>query len=315
VFDPLSQSKVVSANIVEDFTANEVILYVDDGTGATAKTRVLPTGSLGFATIAGASALTPVSLNYWPDSGWLFIDDGANTELVQFVSNDGLSLTTATPLAFPHAAGVVINFVDLVFASTEATQRRFQTTNYPIVRNTERVWLRAPSGTWTLLARGTDYVLNRGTGQLQLTDVGGVVAGTTVIAHYIYYTNLIAEVQKVMEGDLTDYVRYPGVKAAGIFLSVEQPVIKRITVVASITAADGYSEIDLAPNVRSAIESYISALRIGQDVITSKIIDAAFSIRGLADIRIVTPTANIVLLESELPVPFDASGNSLVQVL
>jgi hypothetical protein len=245
----------------------------------------------------------------------LFIDDGASSEFVQFVSNDGVFLTVATPLVFPHAASTVVNFVDVVAESAEATQRRFQTTNYPIVRNTERIWLQAPSGAWTLLIRGVDYILNRGTGQIQLTDVGGVVAGTVVIAHYIYYVNLIAEVQKVMEGDLTDYVRYPGVKAAGIFLSVEQPVIKRITVIVSITAADGYSEIDLAPNVKSAIESYISSLRIGQDVITAKIIDVAFSVVGLADIRVITPTSNIILLESELPVPFDAGGTSLVQVL
>lgn len=315
VFDPLSQTKVVSANLVEDFVGNEVILYVDDGTGSAARTRVLPSGSLAFATLAGALAVQPVSLNYWPDSGWLFIDDGANSELVQFISNDGIFLTVATALVFPHAVSTVVNFIDYISPSAEATQRRFQTTNYPIVRNTERIWSRAPSGAWTLLSRSTDYILNRGTGQVQLTDVGGVVAGTGIIAHYIYYTNLIAEVQRVMEGDLTDSVRYPGVKAAGIFLSVEQPVVKRITVVASITAAEGYSEIDLAPNVRNAIESYISSLRIGQDVITSRIVDFAFSVRGLADIRVVTPTANIVLLESELPVPFDAGGNSLVQVL
>ena len=315
VFDPISQSKVTSANLVEDFTNDEVIVYVDDGTGAAAKTNALPSGSLAAATLAGDSAVQPVSLNFWPDSGWLFIDDGANSELVQFISNDGFILTTGTPLVYPHAASTVVNFVDLISASAEATQRRFQTTNYPVVRNTERIWLRAPTGAWTLLTRNVDYILNRGTGQIQLTDVGGVVAGTAIVAHYIYYTNLIAEVQKVLEGDLTDYTRYPGVKAAGIFLSVEQPVVKRISVIASITAAEGYSEINLAPNVKRAIESYISSLRIGQDVITSKIVDSAFSVVGLADIRVVTPTANIILLESELPVPFDASGDSLVQVL
>jgi uncharacterized phage protein gp47/JayE len=165
------------------------------------------------------------------------------------------------------------------------------------------------------LVRDVDYKLNKGTGELQLTDVGGVVAGTKLVAHYSYYTNLIAQVQKVMEGDPDDPVNFPGVKAAGIFLSVEQPTIKRINVIASITAAEGFSEASLAPLVRSVIESYVSSLRIGQDVIVSKIIDNAFTVSGLADIRVLLPTSNVTVLESELPVPFDASGATLVQVL
>ena len=318
VTDPVTQARVVSANLVEDFSTHEVILYVDDGTGSVAKTSILPTDSLSAGVLAGASTLTPVNISDWPSSGWVFIDtDGVNpAELVKFISNNGTNLTTAAPLVSNHNATLsVINFVDLVSASAEATQRRFTLKNFPIVRNSERIWIRPPSGVWTLLTRDVDYALNKGTGQFQITDVGGLIAGTQVIAHYIYYTNLIAEVQKIMEGDPNNYINYPGVKAAGVFLSVEQPVIKRVTVVASITAKDGYTESDLAPLVRNAIESYITSLRIGEDVISSKIIDNAFSVVGLADIRLVTPRANITVLESELPLPYDPSGNTLVQVL
>lgn len=315
VLDPVSQVRVVSANIVEDFTTHEVILYVDDGTGTAARTKILPTDSLSVP--ATPVTLTPVSISDWPSSGWVFIDtDGVNpAELARFVSNNGTSLTLSSALISAHTAGSVISFVDLVSSAAEATQRRFRLTNYPVVRNSERIWIKPPSGIWQLLTRDIDYVLNKGTGEFQLTDVGGVLAGTQVIAHCVYYTNLIAEVQKVMEGDPSNPVNYPGVKAAGVFLSVEQPVIKRITVVASITAADGYTESDLAPLVRQAIESYISSLRIGQDVISSKIIDNAFSVVGLADIRLITPIANVIVLENELPTPYDASGATLVQVL
>lgn len=317
VVDPLSQARVTSSNIVEDFTADEVILYVDDGTGSAAKTRVLPRDSLSVGVLAGGGTLQPVSILDWPDSGWVFIDsEGGNpAELVEYVSNDAFVLTLASPLTSPHSGGAIITFVDIISEAAEATQRRFGFTNYPIVRGTERIWIQPPSGIWSLLTRDVDYILNKGTGEIQLTDVGGVLSGTKVIGHYLYYTNLIAEVQRVMEGDSDSPIRYPGVKAAGIFLSVEEPIVKRVSVIASITAADGFVESDLAPLVKIAIESYVSSLKIGEDVIVSKMIDNAFTVTGLADIRIVSPTANIIVLESELPIPFDGSGNSLVQVL
>jgi len=315
VTDPITQATVTSSNLVEDFTNNEVIVYVDDGTGGAARSTALPTDSI-TADPAGISFLTPVDLSDWPESGWVLIDEQGTTdiEVTAFTSNDGLTLTLPAAAA-AHEVGSVINFVDMVSEAAEATQRRFSLTNYPVVRGTDRIWTQPPSGLWQLLVRDVDYILNRGNGEFQLTDVGGVLVGTRVVAHYSYYTNLIAEVQKVLEGVVTDPVNYPGVKAAGIFVSVEQPVIKRVSVVCGITAADGYVESDLAPAVQRAIESYISSRRIGQDIISSKLIDVAFSVPGLADIRIVSPTSNVIVLESELAYPFSASGESLVQVL
>lgn len=317
VVDPVTQARVVSSNLVEDFSSDEVLLYVDDGTGSVARTSGLPADSLAAAVLLGGASLQPLDISNWPASGYVLIEsDGVNPiELVKYVSNNGSVLTLDAPTTSPHTLGSIINFVDFVSEAAEATQRRFRLTNFPSVRNTERIWLRAPSGVWSLLARDIDYKLNKGTGEFQLTDVGGVVVGSQLVAHYSYYTNLIAQVQKVMEGDPDDPVNFPGVKAAGILLAVEQPVIKRVTVTASITAADGFSEASLSPLVRAVLESYVSSLRIGQDVIVAKMIDRAFSVVGLADIRILTPASNVTVLESELPVPFDASGNTLVQVL
>ncbi|NJL55180.1 hypothetical protein HC928_08320 [bacterium] len=227
--------------------------------------------------------MTPVDPSDWPNAGYVLIEaEGANpAELVRYLTKASGQLALSAGLASAHGAGAIINFVDYVVESAEVAQRRFKLTNFPAVRNSERIWTRAPAGTWALLTRGVDYALNRGTGEFQLTDVGGVVVGTQIVAHYTYYTNLIAEVQRVMEGDLDD-TSYPGVKAAGIMLSVEQPVIKRVPIVASITAAAGFVEADIAPAVRRAIESYISSLRIGEDVIISRIIDTAFFCKRLA---------------------------------
>lgn len=316
VTDPTTQNRVVSSNIVEDFVHDEVFLYVDDGTGAIARTKILPADSIG-AVLVGATSLTPVDISDWPNSGYVLIEtDGVNAaELVQYRAKIGTVLALVAGTATAHLIGSIIDFADLVSASAEAAQRHFKTNNFPVVRNSERIFVKAPAGVWTLLRRGVDYVMNRGTGEFQLVNVGGVVAGTQVVAHYTYYTNLIAQVQKVMEGDVSDPVNFPGVKAAGIFLSVEQPIIKRITVAAGLTAADGFTEADLSPRVQASIESYISSLRIGQDVIISKIVEAALAVNGVADIHVISPSSNVVVLESELPISFDASGHSLVQVI
>lgn len=316
VTDPTTQARVVSSNVVEDFVNKEVFLYVDDGTGAVARTKILPADTIA-AIGAGATSVTPVDNTDWPNSGYMLIEtDGVHpAELVQYTAKVGTALALATPTTYAHNIGSIIDFVDVVSLGAESSQRHFRVTNFPVVRNSERILVKAPTGIWTQLRAGTDYVLNRGTGEFQLTNPGGVTLGTQVVAYYTYYTNLISQVQKVMEGDPNDPTNYPGVKAAGILLSVEQPIIKRIVVIASITASEGFTESDIAPQVQTAIESYISSLRIGEDVIVSKIIDSAFAITGLADIRVVSPTSNVVVLESELPIPYDASGNSLVQVL
>lgn len=316
VLDPKTQNRVTSSNIVEDFVTDEVFVYVDDGTGAVARTQILATDSLMNAISVGSRTLTPVDATDWPSAGFVLIEsDGVNpSELVEYRTKTAGTLTLDAPTAYAHSAGSIINFVDYVAASAEMAQRRYKLTNYPIVRNSERIWMKAPAGNWNLLVPGTDYVLNKGTGEFQLRRPGGVVAGTKLVAHYTYYVGLIKEVQRVLEGDSADAVNFPGVKAAGVFLSVEQPTIKRIAVSASITAADGFVESDIAPDVRRAIEAYISALRIGEDVIVSKIIEAASTVRGVADVRIIAPASNIIVLESELPVPFNASGESLIQV-
>lgn len=317
VQDPVTSSSVVSSNIVEDFTNHEVILYIDDGTGSAAKTKILSADSLFSSAASGTNTLTLVDASDWPNNGWVFIEtDGTHaSELIHFMSKLGNVLTLDTNLTLTHNAASIVDFVDLVTDSAEVTQRRFQLNNFPVVGNTERIWTKAPAGLWVLLVRDVDYILNKGTGEVQLTNVGGVVAGTEMIAHYIYYTNLIAQVQKVMEGDPADAANFPGVKAAGVFLTVQEPVIKRITVTANISAAEGFNEIDLAPTVQTAIESYISSLRIGEDVITAKIVEAAISVNGVSDVHVLVPAANVVVLESELPIPFNASGVSLVQVL
>ncbi len=317
--DPQTGQRVQSANLIEAFDTDEVIVYIDDGTGLEPDVSPLPQDSLASGVTTGVD--TSLSLNSgidFPSSGFVLIEaEGSNlAEVIEYISKpDDDTLTLVSAVAETHGAGAIVSFVDVVSTAAETGQRRFRLQNFPVVRGTDRIFIKPPAGPWALLARDVDYRLNKGTGEFLILDVAGLTLGTEVVASYSFYTNLIAETQKVLEGDANDPLNFPGVKAAGIFLAVEAPVIKRITVAASITAEDRFTETDLAPLVADAIENYINSRGIGEDVIRSKIIDVAHNTQGVRDIIITNPLTNIVVLENELPVPFDTDGDSLVTVL
>ncbi len=269
------------------------------------------------ATGVGAGSITLNNGSDYPTSGFVLINGtgGVTSELVEYASRVGNVLTLSTPTVSAHGLAEIVDFVDVISDNAETGQRRFKIQNPPIVRNTERIFEKPPAAPWKLLLRDVDYIINRGTGEFEFIDLAGVFAGSQLVTSYDFYTNLVAQVQKVLEGDINDPNSFPGVKAAGIILSVETPTIKRITVVASISAEDGFSEVDLAPLVQEAMESYIDSRGIGEDIIRSRLIDVAHNVDGVRDVIISDPVGNITVLENNLPVSFDVNGVSLVVIL
>lgn len=315
VSDPVTSQRVVSANIIENFTTDEVVVYVDDGTGLDPDVATLPGDSLTASVTATVdSTLTLDDASDWPSTGKVIIIDGTDIEVLEYSSKSGSVLNLTSTVSFNHTVGTIVYLCEIVSEAAENGQQRFKLKHFPVVRGTPRVFRSAVGDAWEELAEFTDFAINKGTGEFKVLDDGGLDLGTEVVAIYSYYTNLIAEVQRVLEGDLANPDAYPGIKACGVFMSVEAPIIKRITVRASITAAPGFSEVDLTDAVTSNIEGYVNSLKIGEDVIRSKIVDVAHNVRGLADIVVITPTSNVVVLENELPVASDAAGVSLVTV-
>ncbi len=315
VEDSTTGQRVLSSNLIEDFIGGEVKLYIDDGTGLTAETASMPTSTLTGTPSAGVVSLTLSDATSFPTAGKLLIIDGANTELVPYRSKTGvntLALSSATVNNHVSTPPTVY-FVELVSESTEEEQRRFKLRAIPLVRSSDHIY-KKEGGTWavTPLVNGVDYDLNRGTGDLVL--VTALAADSTIVSSHQYYINLVATVQKVLEGDPDDETNFPGYKAAGIKLSVETPDIRRITVVMSITAKPGYLESDLYASVRSAVERYITSLKLGNDVVVSKIIAAAQNIAGVASVRVSTPNQDVVVLENQLPSPYDSNGTSQVTI-
>ena len=323
VEDPITKSKSTSASLLEDFEANEVRVYIDDGTGLVPDTVSHAEAHIMSGADGGGvpTTLLRVDDDSWPSSGYAFTnftDATITTDIATVVHYSAKNDTY--PYYIYSDVSLVISasthdtyYVDALTLSAEEGQTRFSCHDFPIVRGAFKLY-RQTGTNWSLLTLDTDYRLNKGTGEVQLTIPGGLIAGDVLLAHYTYYTNLVREVQKVLEGDPTNSIQYPGVKAAGVFLSVEAPSIKRINIVASISALPGYTETDLAPLVQRSMENYVKSLKIGEDVIRAKLIDVAYNVTGVADVHISSPATNTVVLENELPLPNDSSGNSLVVI-
>ena len=75
-----------------------------------------------------------------------------------------------------------------------------------------------------------------------------------------------------------------------------------------------FEEAALVPSVQTAIESYITALGIGDDVIVSEIVERAMGVSGMYNVVVQEPTSDLSVSSNELPVPTSASGTSLVVV-
>lgn len=316
VVDPVTGQRVVSTNIVENYDLEEVILYIDDGTGFTPDTVPAPTSSLAAppAPNPGATSITLVSAAKFPGSGFIIVspEDTAQIELLEIagVNYSTQVLTLAAATARSHNSGDQVIFVDVVEDAAEAGTVMVQTQNFPIVRNSLRVWV--DSGAGLVLQPASAYFADRAKGAIQFHSA--LVTGAKVICAYTSYAGLVRTVQKVIDGDKDDPVNYPGYAAEGPLVLVETPIIRRITVRVAISAAPGYSEADLSAAVREAIEAYISSLHIGDDVIKSEIIQRAMDVVGVFNVTVASPPGDVVVLPNELPIPFDSLGNSLVTV-
>ncbi len=294
-------------------------MYVDDGTGFTPDTQAYASDNLNGASSSGDFFIIIDDASDFPNSGTIYIEsEGANTAEIVAYTGKGFSnsnkLTLISALTSNHADNALVFLVDVVNLYTEAGQRRFRLHSFPVVRNSEIIKVKKPGGVWTTLVPTTDYVLNRGTGEFIIVDSAGLLLGSQLVCSLTYYTNLISEVQRVLEGDVTNSAAYPGVKAAGIHLSVEAPITKRISISLSITAEDGYREADLVTAVQVAVEAYVNSRKIGEDVLWSKIVQAASNVTGVSSVRVITPLGDVIVLENERPLAVDAVGVSLVTV-
>lgn len=312
--DSATGQRVVSANLVEDFNTEEHLLYIDDGTGFTpTKVNMARTTASAILTAPTGNILVN-STSEFPSSGYILLspDDPSLAELQAYTSKTTTQLTLSGTTSNTHPSGALVILVD-VLPLAEEGQNYFRFSNWPILANSYEVYDDS-LGAYNLRTEGTDYFLNRTNAELQY-EGSGLPAGAQVLGHYNYYTGLAALAQKVVTGDRLVPVNYPGVASAGIPIYVTTPIIRQVPITLSIAVDSGEDEEELKSQAQSVVETYIGGLLIGQNVILAEIIERVMGITGVTNCILIDPTGDIVILENELPRPYDNLGASLITVL
>lgn len=155
------------------------------------------------------------------------------------------------------------------------------------------------------LTRNTHYCLNPASGQIDFAPA--LSAGEGITADYTRYTGLVAEAQRVVDGDENDPVNYPGLRAAGILVVVKTPQVLIQTVTAAVVVMDGFSQTTVKANVKQAVKDYINSLTISGDVICSELIRRMMGVAGVYDVTLLTPETNVILLDDQLARTTDAN--------
>jgi uncharacterized phage protein gp47/JayE len=124
-------------------------------------------------------------------------------------------------------------------------------------------------------------------------DAGATTSAATIhsgIDAYKYYVGLIAELNKVIYGDPSDRINYPGWRAAGTAIGIKPAIIRRVTASFSIRTKSGVPFTEIRDRVKSAVAGYVNGLDVGQSVSISRMVTAAGSIPGVVSVAVTYPT-------------------------
>lgn len=161
----------------------------------------------------------------------------------------------------------------------------------------------------TPLVPGTDFNFNPSNGDLELVVplvqhdalVAASDGASGSVGGYTYSRGLAAFAQRLVNGDRTDLNDFPGIKALGTQCLVIAPTVITPSIVIQILTQTGFADTDLISTVQSVVQSYVNGLGIGQEVLLSQIIKLVKSIAGVADCKIISPTANVVVSAGQIP--------------
>lgn len=227
----------------------------------------------------------------------LYIDDGSGTaETVTNVVNETVTEGLAGPGGDSAVGGEEFLYLNLKPIKLTVPREIRSPANLPHF-----------AGRGVLVA-GVDYLLNDADGQLYFTP--GLSPGERIEADYTAFAGLIAEVQKVVDGDPADRVNYPGWRAAGVRVRVQTPQILQQIVQASIVVREGYSQSEVESEIEAAVSDYINTLGISGDVIRNEIIERIMAVPGVYNCALLQPTSDIIMLDDQLP--RITSGNILL---
>lgn len=154
------------------------------------------------------------------------------------------------------------------------------------------------SSTRGTLVETTDYYINPASGQINF--VTALTTGEQITASYTRFTGLIALGQKIIDGDPSDRINYPGYRAAGVLVQVKTPQVVIQNIEANLVISEGYDITTVQSNVTNAILNYVNTRNISDDIIRSALITAIKNVEGVYDVTLVTPSSNIPVLDDQM---------------
>ena len=155
------------------------------------------------------------------------------------------------------------------------------------------------SSTRGALTQEVDYYMDSSIGQLYFSPA--LNTGEKVIASYSYYSGLVQEAQKVLLGDITNPIDYPGYAPVGVRTIVTVPTIIAIEVGAQLQVSSGYSRDSVIESVKDAVLTYINTRGISADIIRNDIIQVIMDVDGVLDVALTQPAENVIIYDNEIP--------------
>lgn len=107
---------------------------------------------------------------------------------------------------------------------------------------------------------------------------------------YKYYIGLIKELNRIIYGDPSSPISYPGIRAAGTKVDIKEAIIRRIKASFSIRIKTGIPFSEVRDRVKAAVAGYVNDLGVGESVSISRMIAAANSIPGVVAVAVTSPT-------------------------
>jgi uncharacterized phage protein gp47/JayE len=98
---------------------------------------------------------------------------------------------------------------------------------------------------------------------------------------YNYFTGLLRKVNRIVSGYAPDSTTYPGVAAAGVDIEPRPPQINRVSISLKVKTQRGVSLQSISDVIKSAIDSYINSLGLGEDVILSEVVKLVQQVSGV----------------------------------
>jgi hypothetical protein len=144
------------------------------------------------------------------------------------------------------------------------------------------------------------------TGGAVITGLGKLGFQTAVelgLDAYRYDVGLLRQANRIVYGDPTDPVTFPGVSAAGVEIYVNPPLFRRITMGIDVRLSTGVPFNQIVSQVQDAVIAYINGQPVGQSIPISGIIGAVGSVPGVYAVSIssptYSPTSDIITLQPQ----------------